>query len=283
MSDTVEHLHHSLIQHGPLNNRIYLMKLDKRDLSTIFLSMEEIAKTNQYTKIFAKIPQWALSEAKQHQYTIEAEIPQLFNNRTNGFFVSKFFNSKRERISNQVREIINEVHEKIESYSNWRGKTLLSEKMILKRLTTNDVKDLSSLYSKVFSSYPFPIQNPYYLQKMMNADVEYYGIFEDGKLIAASAAEMNKADGYVEMTDFATMPEKRGNNFALILLNHMQQKMRKKGIDTAFTIARATSFGMNITFAKAGYNFSGLLKNNTAIAGNLENMNVLHKKINGKA
>lgn len=81
------------------------------------------------------------------------------------------------------------------------------------------------------------------------------------------------------MTDFATIPEERGNNYALYLLQNMEKEMIKKNIHTAFTISRAVSYGMNITFAKAGYTYAGLLKNNTAIAGNLESMNVLHKKI----
>jgi len=283
MTDTVERLNHSLIQHGPLNNRIYLMHLDRKDLFVIFSSMEEIAEKNHYTKIFAKIPQWALSKAKKHEYEIEAEIPRLFNNRVNGYFVSKFFTSKRKRIPDHTQQRINDVHKIIKSYANKRSEPRLSDKVTLRKLTKHDVKDLSTVYSQVFSSYPFPIQNPDYLQKMMDLNVEYYGIFEDEDMIAASAAEMNLTNSCVEMTDFATLPEKRGNNLGLVLLNHMQKEMKQKGIDTAFTIARATSFGMNITFAKAGYIFAGLLKNNTAIAGDLENMNVLYKKINDRA
>ena len=44
MSDIVEILRHSLIQHGSLNNRIYLMSLDKRDHPMIFSLLDKIAK-----------------------------------------------------------------------------------------------------------------------------------------------------------------------------------------------------------------------------------------------
>ena len=53
--------------------------------------------------------------------------------------------------------------------------------------------------------------------------------------------------------------------------------MKDKDIITAYTIARAISFGMNITFAKNGYKYSGTLKNNTNISGKLESMNVWYK------
>ena len=43
---------------------------------------------------------------------------------------------------------------------------------------------------------------------------------------------------------------------------------------TWYTIARALSAGMNITFAKAGYRYAGTLVNNTDISGTIESMNV---------
>ncbi len=53
--------------------------------------------------------------------------------------------------------------------------------------------------------------------------------------------------------------------------------MKKRGIKTSYSIARAVSYGMNITFAKHGYIYSGTLVNNTNIAGSIESMNVWHK------
>jgi hypothetical protein len=44
-------------------------------------------------------------------------------------------------------------------------------------------------------------------------------------------------------------------------------------------IARAPSFGMNITFARMGYSFAGRLINNTNIGGQFEDMNVWHKNL----
>jgi len=47
----------------------------------------------------------------------------------------------------------------------------------------------------------------------------------------------------------------------------------------AYTIARALSAGMNVTFARAGYDYGGTLTNNTNICGQIESMNVWYKPL----
>ncbi len=81
------------------------------------------------------------------------------------------------------------------------------------------------------------------------------------------------------MTDFATLPEYRGQGAAEKLLDTMGQAAADMPISTVFTIARAESFGMNIVFSRAGYMYGGTLHNNTQISGKLESMNVWHKHI----
>jgi putative beta-lysine N-acetyltransferase len=81
------------------------------------------------------------------------------------------------------------------------------------------------------------------------------------------------------MTDFATLPHFRGKGLATALLVDMENEMKNQKIRTLFTIARALSPGMNITFARCGYKYSGTLINNTQIFGHIESMNVWYKHI----
>jgi putative beta-lysine N-acetyltransferase len=81
------------------------------------------------------------------------------------------------------------------------------------------------------------------------------------------------------MTDFATHPDWLGHGLAVQLLDVMEDHMTERGICTAYTIARAISPGMNITFAKLGYQFGGCLVNNTNISGRIESMNIWHKPL----
>ena len=55
--------------------------------------------------------------------------------------------------------------------------------------------------------------------------------------------------------------------------------MDERGMHVLYTIARAISTGMNVTFAKAGYEYTGTLINNTNISGQIENMNVWFKTL----
>jgi hypothetical protein len=59
----------------------------------------------------------------------------------------------------------------------------------------------------------------------------------------------------------------------------MEKHMIDNNIITSYTIARAKSPGMNITFARNGYEYSGTLINNTQISGKIESMNVWLKTL----
>ena len=63
------------------------------------------------------------------------------------------------------------------------------------------------------------------------------------------------------------------------LLVFMEAQMISKGLTTAYTIARARSIGMNITFAQQEYQYNGRLINNTQISGQTESMNVWSKPL----
>lgn len=155
----------------------------------------------------------------------------------------------------------------------------LENQFVLRKCTQTDVSAMAKIYREVFPSYPFPIHDPNYLLKTMQSHVDYFGIETDGGLVAVSSAEVDKVAANVEMTDFATLQEWRGNKFGQYLLARMENEMKKKNIKTAYTIARAMSPGMNVTFSKAGYQFGGRLKNNTYISGRIESMNVWYKAL----
>jgi hypothetical protein len=59
----------------------------------------------------------------------------------------------------------------------------------------------------------------------------------------------------------------------------MEKAVAAKCIKTAYTIARAASPGINITFARQGYRYGGRLINNTNISGRIESMNIWYKSM----
>jgi putative beta-lysine N-acetyltransferase len=277
MWDKEELLGHSIIQHGPYNDRIYLMKLEKEDHPNIIKKLDHIANQKKYGKIFAKIPRWALKEFHDSHYRINAYIPKFYNNKIDAYFVSKFMNPSRrkanKKMMSQIQEILKITTSKTKSDSD------IKSEYQLKTLNKTNIHHLANIYGKVFKTYPFPIFDPEYIEKSMNESVIYFGAFGKKQLIAASSAEIDENGRNVEMTDFATLPSHRNQGLASKLLSIMEREVKKRKIKTAYTIARSISPGMNITFAKKGYQYSGTLINNTNISGNIECMNVWFKKL----
>ena len=111
----------------------------------------------------------------------------------------------------------------------------------------DDAEELVNIYKEVFETYPFPIYVPKYILETMDSHVVYFTIKHSGKIVAASSSEIDKENRCVEMTDFAVLPEYQRHGLAQNLLSEMEDEMRKNGIRVAYTIARALSFGMDIS------------------------------------
>ncbi len=276
--DSCETIGHSVIQHGPYSNRVYLMKLDRRDLPDIVQKLDDLARREGYTKLFAKVPADTAADFIAHEYRQEALIPGFYRGKKDALFLGKYLDPERARTPRRetLANVLGLAHDKAEPED---VETTPPEDLELIQCTPEHTEEMSRLYREVFPSYPFPIHDPAYLRKTMASHIDYFGIIEDGRLIALSSAEMDRAASNVEMTDFATHPTQRGQGLARCLLQAMETAMTEQGLHTAYTIARALSPGMNITFAQLGYHYSGTLIKNTQISGAIESMNVWYKPL----
>jgi len=275
--DIIEKFEGSVIQHGSYNNRIYLIKLTPEASSTTPHNLIDLARKSNYSKIFAKVPEYHSDIFFAAGFEEEARIPGLYAGKLTAVLMGFYLNAERaeEPDLGKMDEILKIVIEK----QDIKSKCHLTDDFTLRICTESDVASMTDIYKTIFQSYPFPIHDPAYILETMKSHVDYFGIEANGRLVTVSSAEMDKQSSNVEMTDFATLPEWRGNGFAQCLLLQMEKAMKDKGIKTAYTIARAMSVGMNVTFSKAGYRFGGRLKNNTNISGNIESMNVWYKHL----
>ena len=278
MNDKIEKIGNFTVQHGKHNNRIYLTKFSWENFPAAISQLDILAGTNGYTKILAKVPALALTPFVQNNYVIEAFVPGYYNNTEDCIMVSKFFSKLRsEKPVQDLSEFYN-LSAKIEN--NGEIKYRHSLKFLIRILNSNDVGQITDVYKKVFETYPFPVFEPRYILKTMeDKSVHYFGIFDKTKLIGISSAEIDVANKNAEMTDFAILPEYRGQNMGYKLLNIMENEMKALNIKTLYTIARLKSPGINIIFLKNGYKLSGFLINNTNISGKIESMNVYYKSL----
>ncbi len=278
-NDIIETFDGSIIQHGSYNDRIYLIKLAPEASSITPHNLIELAKNNNYSKIFAKVPECHLELFLAAGFEPEARIPGFYADKMAAVLMGSYLNAERahEPDLGKMDEILKSALEE----QTIKTKCRLNDNFALRICTEADAASMADIYRTIFQSYPFPIHETAYILETMKNNVFYFGIEVNNRLVAVSSAEMDKQSANAEMTDFATLPKWRGKGFAQCLLLHMGKTMKNKGIKTAYTIARAMSVGMNVTFSKAGYRFGGRLKNNTNISGNIESMNVWYKCLTG--
>ena len=267
----------SLAQHGPYNDRIYLMKLGQGPAGDTAGQLLAMARQHGYAKIFAKIPAGKVGAFTAARFEVEALIPGFYGGREDGALLGCYLDAQRRR--EPGTDELDAINALALDKAGASLPPLDPRRFSVRRCREGEVERLAALYGAVFASYPFPIHEPDYLLATMRENVDYFCIEADGEIIALASSEMDRAAANTEMTDFATLPGHRGHSLAAHLLRHMETAAAAKGIKTAYTIARAASPGMNITFARLGYRLGGRLKNNTNIAGRIESMNVWHKRL----
>ncbi len=254
------------------------MKLDPADLPGIIEDLSDIARNERYAKIFVKIPVRSSPWFKADGYIIEAVIPNLFRGEEDGYFMSKFLDSDRVHFLPDKK--LHELGALLMENPVHKGNIALSDRFTYRPLNESDIEEMISVYREVFRSYPFPIHDPSYLEKLINTgEALFFGVFEktENRLVALSSAETDRKGNHAEMTDFATLPEYRGNKLSVFLLKKMEKAVKELNIQTVFTIARLQSIPMNKTFLNQNYTFGGTLINNTHIAGSIESMNIYYK------
>ncbi len=275
-SDSIIRVRQSIIQHGPHNNRIYLLRLDPADGDRVLVWIEETLEKERYTKVFAKVPAPSALAFLKAGFTVEAEIPGFYPDGTACFFLGKYTDPARQKYDGSG------ISETLEI--SWQragaGHKPLQEGCTIREASVSDAQSLAEIYASVFPTYPFPIDDPDYLtDAIVNGDVRFFILCDGDEIVAASSAELDHYSKTVEMTDFATLPSARGAGAAGALLAHMEETVRRDGFHLAYTICRGEEPPVNILFARGGYRFAGTLPNNTQIGGGFESMNVWYKPL----
>jgi putative beta-lysine N-acetyltransferase len=274
-SDVVMDRGNSRIQHGPNNNRVYIMKLAPEDIPDIIRYADDLARKENYTKIFVKLPESSVEVFASDGYVTEATVPFFFHGRETAVFMAKYLDLNRQETRDTT--LIGDV---LSAAFGTVGERVAAEAphgFSLMHAHAGDAEDIAELYRLVFKTYPFPVFDPDFIRESMQGDTRYFVIKKSRQLVAVASCEIDPESRNAEVTDFATLPEYRGRGFAGILLHTMEAEMKKEGILLAYTIARAISRPINATFAGAGYQYGGLLANNTNICGSMESMNVWYK------
>lgn len=283
MFDTIERIEGGVLHHGKSNKRVYLVQTDHGNWNQLIGRMKDLALQRKYDKIVSRIPEEGIASFQSEGYQVEAKIPGLYNGTTAGYFLSEFLNEERSNCAERKLKIIQSVKSIALAAGNSTDDpffALPEGLQIRKLMNEEELADLARLNAKALRSYPFPIHETTFLKELLQQEHEFYGLYEKGRLIVASLLRTNHEESNVEIIDFSTDSNYKGQNLSYYLVQDIKENFKKEGFKTLYSSARATSYGMNITLSKHGFSFGGTLMNNTLVDDAMESINVWYLHLN---
>lgn len=204
-------------------------------------------------------------------FVLEGVIPGYFGGEA-AYCLSYFVDPDRQASRRLERE--NTIREAVLTEEPaWSRR--LDSRFALTAPSVEDVAEMAHLYRQVFTTYPSPLHDPSYIHHLMATGEGVFRIVRDGRrLVSACAAEVDRSDRQAEMTDCATLPDYRGEGLMAAQLHDLEAAMRGHGVSCLFSLARASSHGMNLVLRRLGYRLRGRMVNNCHIMGAYEDMNL---------
>lgn len=250
------------------------------DLDSLCLRVCQIAKANALTKIFIKSRETDWQVLLSKGYMLEGIYKGYFNG-SDAYCMALYFDLERRTSDYWLEEdrILNDVL----SLPLKPQRTPAPENLTLRVASENDAEPLASLYNAVFQTYPTPMTNPSYIEKVMREGTLFYLIEVSNLPVSAASAEINTVYSNAEITDCATLPAFRKHGLLRLLIHALEDKLRERNITCAYSLARALSFGMNAALFQLGYTYYGRLTKNCEIYDKFEDMNLWVKPISASS
>ncbi len=258
------------------NKRLKIVDFDADDYSQMIQRLAWLAEANHFDKIFVKARKEDFQKFLSHGYMMEGVLRYYFEGE-DAYVLSRFSSDERVSSSDLLQEA--RLIENLIYHSEPGHIRPLDPHIEIIRATDEHIPLLAAIYRSVFETYPSPLTNPDYIKSTMDRNLIYRLAMKNETALAAASADMDRKHKNAEMTDCATVPEAQGKGLMQHLLTHLENDLREEGVMTAYTLARGMSVGMNRSFFKLGYEFSGRLVNNCDIFGQFEDMNIWVKRL----
>lgn len=258
-----------------VNNRLKIEDYTCENYDDFVAFLETTAQKHNLYKIIIVAKQKDWEALFVRDFLLEALHPSFFKGEP-GFHLAKFTNIERQESNHRLIEktLLKRVQE-----SPHTSRDLPSEYTI-KTADLVSIPELSNLYTKVFSTYPSPMNDHTYLEKIMQKTSIFKIMLYQNKIISAASIDVDQRTSSAELTDCATIKGHCGKGLISHLVKSLEIEAKKLNLITLYSIARARSIGMNSVFSHNMYHYYGCLINNCHICGQLENMNIWSKRIN---
>ena len=280
MFEKIENIDGALVYHGNMHNRIYFSEANNVDLGILVPKIKALAKQKKYEKILSRATESSMNVLKSNGFTVEAKIPGLYNGTIDGYFLADYVDKKRHMNDEKSRKTIESV--KTIALAANRPQTDshfdLPANTEIKKLNSNDFSLLEDLHKKAYKYHPNQIKDVSHFSMLKKLNHHFYGLFENGELLVSAILDIHENESNMEIVDFVTHPDYRGQNLSYFLVQDIIGQMKSSGCKTVYSMVRATSYGLNITYSKHGFILAGTLTNNCVVRDTMESMNVWYYK-----
>jgi beta-lysine N6-acetyltransferase len=246
------------------------------NLKTIFMQLEQWMNLYGLEKLIIKAKvnnwEWFLSQG----FALEGIYKNYFSG-ADAFALVKYFSQERKNSEEWLKEELI-LHDVLKLERDHLPADLHKEYTI-KLAERGDAKGLAELYDVTFPVYPTPLNQPEYVERLIEEKNIFYIILHSGKIVSAAAVHVNQKYHNGEISDCATLSEHRKKSLMKILIQELEKELFDRGIYTLYSHARAQSFGMNAVLQQLGYTYTGRLIKNCVIYQDLEDMNLWVKNL----
>ena len=252
------------------NRRLWVDDYETGDPGSMRGFLLDLALMRRMEKIILPAREGDEKKLQGEGFFTEGVIRGYFNG-TDAHFLAAFPSAKRAESSSLAEE--KKMLQDILRLPRER-KVNIPAGFSLRQAAKTDVLQIAGLFRKVFATYPSPVFDPDYLSRAMDRGDIYMVVYHGSRLAGAAAAETRRDQQRAELTNCATDPGYRGMGLNTLLLARIEKDCLSRGINCLYSLARASSYGMNLVLHRLGYIFGGSLVNNCHIDGAFENMNI---------
>ncbi|MBA2661003.1 MAG: putative beta-lysine N-acetyltransferase [Bradymonadaceae bacterium] len=259
------------------NDRLKILDYEASDYRAMVERVNWLAAENDFEKIFWKAAEKDWRKFLTFGYQLEGILKYYFEGK-DAYVMSKFRTTERVQSDDLIAEC--ELIEQLMGRSRVYTPPALPAGYRICMASSKHIPQLVALYRRIFQTYPSPLTHPDYIFQTMERDVLYQVVLnEAGDVVSAASAELDEKNRNAELTDCATAESERGQGLMFHILQSLEAELARRNFVAAYTLARATSFGMNLVFYRLGHEFCGRLINNCDIYGQFEDMNIWVKHL----